>query len=569
MNKDKLRQIFSDDPEILSILDGKQESNYMDRIIQILELVRGKDGYSPVAGKDYYTAEEAASIKREILSAATPDDGRLLGLIAPLIPEPIPGEPGLPGKDADEGKIARRILDSIPIPADGKDGSPDSPQQIADKLNTLEAAIEAKAIKDLPDFGSYEKRIGSIEKSNALNPKGKIDQRWHGAGKSIKLQTNGTDNGNQSILDLVAGTNMSITDDGTGSVTFDASGGLASVTTDATLIGDGTAGSPLGLHLSNANTWHTTTTFTPEDSAHTAVIIRGAASQSVNSFEFYNANNANPVVFIDPSGDLSIQDTGLNIGGYYRNAGGTVSVFDQFQLQWSSGSTFESPYDLGITRASGGGLEINNGMAGQYQQMFVGAITAGGSIVPTSTASYNLGALGNTWNEMNSQTVNAYQFNDLSDLQHFTLGGGMTMFVSLDMNASNITGASAIGTSGLCADSFNLSSSFTFASGASNGYVLTSDPGGTGTWQPVPVDSFSAILSISGNAGGNYISNVNDISACTVHTLGSGTSITAACDMSVGNNLIVQGQTGFTGTFDIATPNTKIYFAGGMAYNVA
>jgi len=41
----------------------------------------------------------------------------------------------------------------------------------------------------------------------------------------IVLRTNGVDNAVQSILDLVAGTNITITDNGDGSVTFDASGG--------------------------------------------------------------------------------------------------------------------------------------------------------------------------------------------------------------------------------------------------------------------------------------------------------------------------------------------------------
>jgi hypothetical protein len=39
----------------------------------------------------------------------------------------------------------------------------------------------------------------------------------------ITLETNGTLNGNQALLNLVAGTNMTITDDGLGNITFDAS----------------------------------------------------------------------------------------------------------------------------------------------------------------------------------------------------------------------------------------------------------------------------------------------------------------------------------------------------------
>lgn len=41
----------------------------------------------------------------------------------------------------------------------------------------------------------------------------------------LSLETNGTPNGSQSLLNLVAGTNITLTDNGTGSVTVDASGG--------------------------------------------------------------------------------------------------------------------------------------------------------------------------------------------------------------------------------------------------------------------------------------------------------------------------------------------------------
>ncbi len=44
-------------------------------------------------------------------------------------------------------------------------------------------------------------------------------------GSSLDLETDGTPNGDQTLLNLVAGTNITLTDDGLGSVTIDASGG--------------------------------------------------------------------------------------------------------------------------------------------------------------------------------------------------------------------------------------------------------------------------------------------------------------------------------------------------------
>lgn len=46
-----------------------------------------------------------------------------------------------------------------------------------------------------------------------------------GGGGSILLQTNGVDNATQDILNLVAGTNITLTDDGAGNVTIDSTGG--------------------------------------------------------------------------------------------------------------------------------------------------------------------------------------------------------------------------------------------------------------------------------------------------------------------------------------------------------
>jgi hypothetical protein len=46
-----------------------------------------------------------------------------------------------------------------------------------------------------------------------------------GSGLGLTLRVNGVDNAVQNILDLVAGTNVTITDNGDGSVTFDAAGG--------------------------------------------------------------------------------------------------------------------------------------------------------------------------------------------------------------------------------------------------------------------------------------------------------------------------------------------------------
>jgi hypothetical protein len=54
----------------------------------------------------------------------------------------------------------------------------------------------------------------------------------------LALETNGTPNGDQTLLNLVAGTNMTITDDGLGNITFDATGGGGTYTVNNGLTPD-------------------------------------------------------------------------------------------------------------------------------------------------------------------------------------------------------------------------------------------------------------------------------------------------------------------------------------------
>ena len=78
-----------------------------------------------------------------------------------------------------------------------------------------------------------------------------------GGGSSILLQTDGVNNGSQSILNLKEGTNITLTDDGVGGVTIDASGGgLPQSLQDVTDVGNSTTndisfGSGVGALFNN------------------------------------------------------------------------------------------------------------------------------------------------------------------------------------------------------------------------------------------------------------------------------------------------------------------------------
>lgn len=64
---------------------------------------------------------------------------------------------------------------------------------------------------------------GSITKADNNTTK-EVDITFSGSGSGPSLEVNGTPNVDQTLLNLVEGTNMTITDNGDGSVTFDASG---------------------------------------------------------------------------------------------------------------------------------------------------------------------------------------------------------------------------------------------------------------------------------------------------------------------------------------------------------
>ncbi len=63
----------------------------------------------------------------------------------------------------------------------------------------------------------------------------------------LLLEVNGTPNGDQTLLNLIAGTNITLTDDGLGGVTIDATGGGGTLTTITADSGGTTTGTPVTL----------------------------------------------------------------------------------------------------------------------------------------------------------------------------------------------------------------------------------------------------------------------------------------------------------------------------------
>ncbi|MGE3799458.1 MAG: beta strand repeat-containing protein [Candidatus Kapaibacterium sp.] len=95
---------------------------------------------------------------------------------------------------------------------------------------------------------------------------------------------------NTGVTSLVAGTGINLSGS-TGAVTV-SSTGLATVTTNATLTGDGTSGSPLGINLANANSWTGAQTFSSVDINGGTIdgTSIGATARSTGAFTSIGAN---------------------------------------------------------------------------------------------------------------------------------------------------------------------------------------------------------------------------------------------------------------------------------------
>lgn len=195
-----------------------QASNLLDLISERAEFAKGESGYTPQKNVDYFD-----------------------------------GEPGPPGKDADLKETAKLVLSKIRVPEDGKIGpvgpkgepgssiTPDTPEQIATKLNTLDGKIDFKILRDVPKlFEPHEKRIKKLE-DGGLPP-----VVWRGGGgNSITLQTNGVNNSDQTLLNLIAGTNITLTPDGAGGVTIDGAAGGGESLAQTLAIGNTTGGNDI------------------------------------------------------------------------------------------------------------------------------------------------------------------------------------------------------------------------------------------------------------------------------------------------------------------------------------
>jgi len=139
----------------------------------------------------------------------------------------------------------------------------------------------------------------------------------------ILLQTNSVTNPVQNILNLVEGTNMVITDDGLGNITFDASGG-----------GGGTYTVNNGLTENPANNFQLGGTLVQNTQINNGSfyleIIGNVASPLVDLFRVINSGTGRAIYATNSGGSFpvieAVATTGIGVQGVSTNSGGVIGA---------------------------------------------------------------------------------------------------------------------------------------------------------------------------------------------------------------------------------------------------
>ena len=326
MNKKLLKAIY---PELAGAINGEESNELMQDLLLEMKKDRslkmdgiqaitykgdkGDDGYTPIKDVDYRDG-----IDGENYYHLTEQDKQS---IIQSIEVPI----------VDKIIEKTEVIRELPIVTNQivEKAVPDTADEIANKLNTLEEKIEPKVIIGLED--KFNKFAESFKKGGKNQLKlndvagAPLDQRWHGgglskvshdatlsgsgtpsdplvvigSGSSITLKTNGVANGSQSILNLKQGTNVTLADDGVGGVTI-----------NSTASGSGTVTS---VTSATADATVATTTTTPVITIVSAPKLATARTISGTSF--------------DGTANITLNNTGITNGaGYTTNVGTVTSV---------------------------------------------------------------------------------------------------------------------------------------------------------------------------------------------------------------------------------------------------
>jgi hypothetical protein len=137
----------------------------------------------------------------------------------------------------------------------------------------------------------------------------------------------------------------------------------------------------------------------------TQLIVRAGAGQGSTNLQTWQNSGGSTVAFMSPTGEagsLTWRDTAGGV--YVRNADQLMRA--SFTFVWNSGTTYNGgSNDTGLSRNAAGVIEVNNGTAGTFRDLYLrGVRPVGSTVANLPAAAGNTGMLA-TVTDANATTI--------------------------------------------------------------------------------------------------------------------------------------------------------------------
>lgn len=379
----------------------------------------------------------------------------------------VPGPRGLRGIKGKDGKTPVKNIDYF----DGENGSPDTASDIKTKLETLKGdeRLSVSAIKGIremeltlhqkidtlpkatPVVGgiSLDTFINGVEigKGSAINfiaganvilagtnttgnrTNITITSTGGGGGGSITLETNSVLNGSQTLLNLVQGSNITITDDGAGNITIagTTAGTVTAVTGTANRI-TSTGGATPAIDISASYV------------GQSSITTLGTITTGVwNGTAIANANLANSAI--------TVNGTSISLGASatITAAAGTLSGTTLNSTVVSSSLIKIGLSSAGFVKTDSSGnlsVDTNTYITGNQTITLTGAVTGSGTTSITTTLASGVVGIANL-SATGTPSSTTFLRGDNTWATPAGSGGGVSTVASAD-GSVNVTGTTAI-----------------------------------------------------------------------------------------------------------------------------
>tara|TARA_R110000868_G_scaffold175724_4_gene412922 strand:- start:4705 stop:7032 length:2328 start_codon:yes stop_codon:yes gene_type:complete len=472
-----------------------------------------------------------------------------MGPVGPMGPQGKQGEDGIAGTN-------------------GVDGSPDTAEQIRNKLENLSGTerLDSAAIKGAEDFVTFDDVEDLFKKRKGRFSVGVASFVAPGSG-SLSLETDGVANGDQTLLNLIAGTNITLTDDGVGGVTIDAAGGggvtsisddgggvvtvdnsnpatpivgFAGIYTDTPSLfyGNGTFATPLGTYIRHDSTNNLFTGSGPTAPGSNNLLLDTTGSPSfAGVIGGLNIGLGYSVLSGLTSGEKNIAigntaGNGISTENYTIAIGDGAISLNNFSIALGRGAVTSTTNQFVVGGTSGSGNAIPNWRINNVEYVMPSAYGTGTNLVLTDVA--NNGTL--TWEDISTlpsavPTLTEHQiaFGDASNLMTssadliyntttklFNVAFGGTSVLSLDNTAGlyqmGDVSVAANGTTLVLDDTNNqayITGNYTapnvilFQINSSSGTVSFGDVGSVGNGTVIGLSDATQSAGVYGTYGGN------------------------------------------------------------------